>query len=560
MYQRGYQSYVLQQRDTTGDYLPFTFGPDVPGVTDQYAKTITPTVYSTLNYETTIASDHHLRGLAGYEQLHFSNQSLRGRRITTVAPVLTELSGYSAAGEQLYFTHPRLPGVPGPSEWAMQSLFGRVNYSYKGKYLLEGNIRYDGTSKVSPDYRWGLFPSVSAGWVVSEEPFFRNEFDWVSQFKLRASYGTLGNQDVGTYLYQDNLAINVNYPFGNTALSQGAVITTFRDQSLRWESTRVTDLGFDLNIRRGLLGVTFDWFRKLTYDILATQPIPASLGLGGPTTNDGKLENRGFELELTHQHHIGQVNYGANFQISTAKNKLLHIRTPNKGSMIREVGLPYDEHFLYEWDGIFQVEDINNPRVPRHVGNPTPREGDIKMKDQDKDGDVDTDDRIVVKGAYPDYLYSFGFNVDYKGVSLSTFFQGVKGLKNRVTGWGVEPFHQHAAPSTKWRNAWTPQNRSNTMPALYIQNYPGIQNYTASTYFLQDASYFRLKNIMLSYNFPRSLVSKVKLKDLSIYLSADNVFTITDYEGNDPERASTTGNFAAYPQARILNLGFNVKL
>jgi hypothetical protein len=139
-----------------------------------------------------------------------------------VAPVLTDLTGYTAAGEQLYFTHPRLPGLPGSSEWAMQSLFGRVNYSFKGKFLLEGNLRYDGTSKVSPEYRWGLFPSVSAGWLMSEENFFRNNLDWISNFKIRASYGTLGNQDVGTYLYQDNLAINVGYPFGNTTLQAGS--------------------------------------------------------------------------------------------------------------------------------------------------------------------------------------------------------------------------------------------------------------------------------------------------------------------------------------------------
>jgi hypothetical protein len=164
-----------------------------------------------------------------------------------------------------------------------------------------------------------------------------------------------------------------------------------------------------------------------------------------------------------------------------------------------------------------------------------------------------------VDGAYPDYIYSFGLNAAYKGFSLSAFFQGVEGLKNRVTGWGVDPFHQGSAPTTKWRNAWTPANPTNALPAMYIQGYSGVQNYAASTYYLMDASYFRMKNIVLSYAIPQSLLSRIKARDLTIYVSADNLFTITKYEGSDPERSSTTGNYAQYPQAKVFNVGLNIK-
>jgi TonB-linked SusC/RagA family outer membrane protein len=570
MYQHNYESFVLQEKAPTGDYAVFNFGPDIVGVTDQYSKTLQPTIYSTLTYNTTIGKGHTIKALAGYEQLSYSIQGLRGRRTSTVSQALTDLTGYSATGESLYFTHPRLPGAITPSEWAMRSLFGRINYDYQGKYLLEANLRYDGTSKVSPDYRWGLFPSLSAGWVVSKEKFLQNKFDWLSNLKLRGSLGVLGNQDIGTYLYQDVLTINnVLYPFGNQAAVQGAVINTFRDQSLQWESTRVLDFGFDLDIKKGLLGVTFDWFTKNTYDILASPPIPASIGLGSPTINNGKMRNRGIELALTHQQTIGQVSYGLNVLFSTSRNEVTDVRVPTIGNNVVQKGLPYNSYFLYEWDGIVQQGETPLSHSLTSTGL---KPGDIKMKDVSgpdgkPDGKITPDDRVVVKGAYPDYIYSFGGNVDYKGFGLSFFFQGVQGVKNRVGNWGIDPFMQGTAPTTDWRNAWTPQNPSNTMPAIYIKDYPHMNNYAGSTYYLKDASYLRLKNVMLSYTFPKALVARAKASGLTIYVSADNLLTFTKFKNGDPERPNyTTGdtnspstNFSQYPQTRILNLGLNVK-
>jgi len=569
MYQHPYSAYLLQEKDpATGDYVTGPtafFGPDYLGVTDQYSKTINPTVYSVLNYETKIASDHNIKALLGYEQLSNKFQTLRGRRLNGVSTALTELAGYTNTGEQINATYPRLPGLSSPYEWALQSVFGRLNYDYKGKYLLEANARYDGTSRVSPEYRWGFFPSVSAGWLASREDFL-SDVNWIGNLKLRASYGTLGNQEIGNYPYQNVLTVSgVSYPFGNTTATSAAVLNSYKDQSLRWESTRTMDYGIDFDLRKNLLGITFDWYRKTTFDILAAQPIPASLGLTAPTFNNGKMQAQGIELELRHQNKIGQFTYGLNAQISTAKNKVLDIKVPSLGTSINQVGLPYGSHYLYIWDGIFQVEDtITGAKIPKHVLNPNPKPGDLKMKDVSgpngvPDGIVDANDRVVVNGAYPDYIYSFGFNASYKGFTLTAFFQGVEGLKNRVTGWGVDPFHQGSAPAEKWRNAWTPQNRSNTLPGIYVQGYAGVNNYTGSTFYLMDASYLRLKNVVLSYTFDNALISRIKAKDLTIYLSADNLVTFTKYEGSDPERSSTTGNYAQYPQARIFNAGLNIK-
>ncbi|MCA5004727.1 SusC/RagA family TonB-linked outer membrane protein [Sphingobacterium bovistauri] len=557
MHQKPYDAYLLQGRDaSTGDYIKSSFGPDILGVTDQYSKSLTPTIYSVLNYNTSVGNGHNISALAGYEQVSYKIQSLRGRRTATAYPNLDELQGYLPSGETLYFTHPRLPSLITPSEWALQSFFARLAYNFQDRYILESNLRYDGTSKVSPDYRWGMFPSISGAWVASKEEFFNNAFPWLSEFKLRSSYGVLGNQDISTYAYQNVLDINgIYYSYDNSQLSQGAVVNRFMDQSLKWESTSIFNLGIDATLKNRVLGFTFDWFNKTSFDILAQQPIPASLGLSSPTVNDGKLRNKGIELNLFHQYKIGEVNYGLNAMISTAYNELLHIRVPNYGNRIREIGQPFDAHYLYVWDGVFQEEDINNPNVPEHQLNPNPRAGDLKMKDINGDGKVDVNDRQVVAGAYPDFTYSFGLNLGYKGFSLNAFFQGIEGVKNRVENWGVDPFMQGTAPTTEWRNAWTAENRSNEIPALYVAGYQGVANYKASTYYLRDASYLRLKNLMLSYDVPVSFMNKLKAKNAQIYFSADNLFTITEYKGADPERASTSGNFAQYPQAKIFSLG-----
>lgn len=561
MHQQPYSAYLLQETDpTTGDYKMATYGPDILGVTDQYSKNITPTIFSTLTYDTEFGKDHSFKALLGYEQLSYQYQVLRARRINTVDYNISDLKGYTADNQSLFFTHPRLPSLTEPTQWAMQSFFGRINYDFKNRYLVEANLRYDGTSKVSPDYRWGLFPSMSAGWLISEESFIKDQAKWINNLKARLSYGTLGNQDVGTYLYQDILTISgIYYPFDNKNLSQGAVLNSFRDQSLKWESTRILDLGFDFVMKDGLLGITFDWFNKTTFDILAAQPVPASLGLTQPTLNDGIMENKGIELQLSHQKKIGEFSYGANLLFSMFRNKLLHIKTPSKGTTINEEGLPYGSFYLYEWDGIFQVEDINNPDVPKHAKNPNPKAGDLKMKDQTNDKIIDESDRIVVDGVYPDFTYSLGFNLGYKNFNLTGFFQGVQGIKSRVYNWGVDPFMQGTAPTTEWRNAWTEENRSNTLPAIYCAGYAGVANYQGSTYYLKDASYLRLKNIQLTYSFPTNVVSKIKMKGLDVYLSGDNLLTLTKYKGSDPERASSAGNFSQYPQARIMNIGINVK-
>ncbi|MFC3809338.1 SusC/RagA family TonB-linked outer membrane protein [Lacihabitans lacunae] len=561
MHQQNYTAYSLHEKDpVTGDYLAIPKNADVLGVTDDYSKDYMKTFYSVGSYQTKLGENNNLNVMGGYEQNSFRHQQLRATRSNTVDPALTELQAYTATNQELFKQTARMLGYNAPYEWSLQSVFGRVNYSYKSKYLLEGNIRYDGTSRVSPSYRWGVFPSLSAGWVISDEDFVKDNADWLQNLKLRASYGVLGNSEIGAYAYQDNMDITVSYPYGST-LTQGAVVNTFRDQSLRWETTRIADIGLDLDIKNGLLGVTFDWFDKFTYNILAKQPIPASMGLADPTLNDGKMRNRGFELSLNHRNHIGKLNYSSYFQISQYKNEVVYISAPSIGNTIRAIGQPYNEMNLYIWDGIVQQSDLTSGKLPKSTLNPNQKAGDLKMKDLNNDGVIDGNDRQPVSGLYPKFAYDFGFNFGYKQFNLNIFFQGIEGQKSVMSFWGPQPFAGGMPPMTKWVNAWTPQNPTNELPALHTDGYAGVNSYSNSTYFLQDGSYLRLKSVMLSYAVPAKIANKIKAKDCSVFVSGDNLLTFTKFEGQDPERSLTSYQnvYLSYPQARILNFGLNVK-
>ncbi|MBX3242649.1 MAG: TonB-dependent receptor [Chitinophagaceae bacterium] len=533
------------------DYPYIDDGGKSGGVTDRYTQGVLPSLFSTLNYTTTLGKAHNINVLAGYEQQAFKTQFLQGSRLTFPTPSLAEINAGSPTGQSLSGTS---------TEWSLRSYFGRVSYDYEGKYLLEGNFRYDGSSRIASENRWGAFPSVSAGWRISRESFIQDKITWLDDLKIRGSFGTLGNQEIGLYPYQDILNLT-EYPYGSS-LQPATTLTRLTDKNIKWESTRVVNLGLDLEISKGLFGLTFDWFKKNTYDILTTQPVPGSLGLGGPVTNDGKLQNIGWETQLRHTNQIGEFGYSGYFLFSTFKNELLKIRVPTKG--VNEVGLPYGSYYMYEWVGIFQSQDDIDRSPSQPFFPPSP--GDLKIKDQNGDGVVNADDRVTVKGRFPDFTYSFGGNASWKGFGLSVFFQGTKGNKMPLNGWGIDPFIQGTPPTTKFRDAWSPTNPSNTVPAIYESwTYGGVSAYP-STYYLQDASYLRLKNVNLSYMLPKRVTDRLWSKGITVYVSGDNLLTFTKFEGADPETLSRTGStisgwgrFAQFPQVRIINFGVDVK-
>jgi len=516
------------------------------GLNQDNYRTNLYTLFSTVQYDKTMGS-HDFSVLGGYSQEYQKYSQLGGSRIGIPSPILNELNAGTPQGQSTRGT---------ANEWAIQSLFGRVNYSYEGKYLLEANLRYDGTSRIYSDNRWGLFPSVSAGWRLSQENFMQS-LDWLDDLKIRLSYGKLGNQEINNYPYQDILS-QANYAFGSS-LTPGAYVTRLTDKNLVWESTEVFNIGLDYSMLNDLFGFSLDVYRKNTTDILYTQPVPASVGLDAPTVNFGAMQNKGIDLELRHRHHIGEVNYRISGIFNTYRNEVTRLLSPAIGTYtLSREGEPWNSFYMLEWIGVFQSDEeiANSPTQPFN-----PKPGDLKFKDQDGNGSVGPEDRIIVDGAHPKFAYSFGLDVEYRQFDLTAFFQGVEGRKLYVNQFGSEPFYQAGAPPAKWRNAWTQENPTNELPHIYVggnSEYSPV-NGNVSTFFLQDASYFRLKNVQIGYNFPTARVSKIGLAGLRLFVAGDNLLTATKYDGADPERASN-GRYAQYPQVRIFSAGLNVKL
>lgn len=524
------------------------------GVSDSYQNDKMPTFYSTLNYNKTFGNKHNIGLLAGYNQEYFFTRNLGAYRRDFTFPILQQINAGGTDGQATSGT---------ASEWAIQSYFGRATYNYDSKYFFEANVRYDGTSRIHESNRWGMFPSVSAGWRLSEENFMQ-QFGWLDNLKLRASWGKLGNQNIGNYPYQDVLGL-ARYPLGSS-LNQGAIQTRLTDKDLRWETTTSSDIGVEMSVLKGLFSLEFDWYLKSTDGILAAAQIPASVGLSAPTVNYASMDNKGIELLLGHRNKIGEVSYSVSVNYSANRNKVTKVFAPNYGLQSVVEGQPINAYYMIEWDGIFQSQEEIDA-APTHQGSPQP--GDLRFKDLSgpngkPDMVIDAYDRTFVGNVQPKYTYGGTVNVEWRNWDVSAFFQGVQGSKQYLTWWAYYPFTQGTPPTTDWRNAWTPENKSQTMPALWSFSTYGYtpMSGTDNTFYLQDASYVRLKNIRVGYTLPRAFLQKIRLKQATVYFSGDNLFTSTDMKYIDPERVvdqwwSTRGS--VYPQAKTVSFGLDVK-
>lgn len=516
-----------------------------PGLNVGRADNTYAVFYSQLTYKRTFG-DHNIAAFAGIQQEQNSASNIDASRTQFATNDLRELNAGPVNGQTNDGTS---------SHWAISSYYGNVNYDYRDKYLLGASLRYDGTSRLPSDTRYGLFYSFSGGWRISQEKFLKN-VSWLNDLKIRGSWGQLGNQNIGTYPYQPTLN-NANYAFGGS-VSSGFVANTLVDPALTWETTRVLDLGIDFTALNNRLSFSADWFDKYTFNILRGSQVPLYVGLNPPTINDGALRNKGVEFALQYKDKIGaDFAYTVGFNFQTYRNKLEKYGSKDiSDHTIREEGHELDQYYMYVWDGIFQSQDEIN-KSPVQPVTPTP--GDLKIKDVNGDGKIDANDRTYIKGKYPTVQYAVNLGASWKGFDISAQLYGSCGQKLYVTGWGIEPFRQGSVPTTAWRNRWTPTHPTNTMPKIYVADgYAPVQNYP-STYFLKDATFFRLKSMQIGYSLATHLLSKVTIRSLRFYVAADNVFTISKFPGLDPERVGD-GNYTTYPQNRTITLGASIQL
>lgn len=458
-------------------------------------------------------------------------------------------------------------------EWGLMSAFFRANYAFKQRYLLEVNARYDGTSRIAKDSRWGVFPSFSLGWRVTEESWMKKlDWNWLNNLKLRGSYGILGNQNIDLYSYYAVLSTGKDYSFDNENLTAGAAQTKFSNVDLKWETTAIGDFGFDAMLFNGL-NVTFDWYKKRTYDILRRAQGNNLLALDAPYINSGEMVNKGVEIGLSYNGYVNSgkmkgLSYNAGVFFDRSRNELTKYGADyiSNGTICRE-GLPYESFYMLEAIGIFKDEE-DVAKSPKQYNDKT-LPGDIKFKDISgkdgvPDGKIDDYDRTVIDGRFPDFEYTINLGAAWKGFDFSLMGQGVQGVKHYAKDWGIQPFRQGTPISWDYiENMWTEDNPNGKYPRLYYDNMGGTKNTRASSFFLYNGSYFRLKNLTLGYTVPQDLTRKIKIEKLRVYFSGDNLLTITKFpQGGDPERNYTSKSntrLVYYPQNRIISFGVNLQ-
>ena len=461
------------------------------------------------------------------------------------------------------------------------SLLGRVIYSYDDRYLLTASFRRDGSSRFGANNRYGNFPSVALGWNIMNESFFEPLEKTFSNLKLRASYGVLGNQEIGDYQYNAAVASNVNYVIGNTQQRWfGSIQTAFASPNIKWETTKTMNIGVDAGFFGNKLNLTADYFVKKTTDVLLNVPIPGSAGsVSNPVVNAGTLRNNGVEIGLNYGNTVGKLNYNVFGTISAVRNKVIELGTgsqqifggqPNHHgatSTLTEAGGSIGSFYLIQALGIFNSqEEINAYAKDGQLIQPNAAPGDVKFFDKNGDGQINNLDRVNLGSPFPDFEYGLGFNANMHNFDLAVFFQGSQGNKiynGLAQDLQSTNLQMNYAKSTL--NAWTPTNHSN-IPRV-VANDPNLNSQTSSR-FLEDGSYFRMKTVQLGYTLKDDFAKKLKISSFRTYVSADNLFTITNYSGFNPDLGRTGSIFdrgvdyghVAYPLARTISLGIQLTL
>ncbi len=448
------------------------------------------------------------------------------------------------------------------TEWGLRSYFGRVNYDYDGKYLFEANVRVDGSSRFLND-KWGTFPSFSAGWVMSNEDFLQNAAI-VDFLKIRASWGQLGNQNIGNFTYAKQLSLSQAYNFGGSVVS-GVAQTTLGNEDLTWETSTMTNIGIDLAIFNNF-NIVADYFIRDTKDILFEVPISSLSGFNSQISNASTVRNEGWELGVDYDQNFSDFRVTVGGNVSHV-NSVVTILNPGiaagevdrliSGRRIIERGSPINALYGLRSIGIFQT-DAEVAGAPDHLGlNRNFGAGDLRFEDINGDGVIDADDRVVIGKDDPTWTYGFTFSVAWRGFDIAGIFQGASDFNSYGYGEISQPFFNTAGLHTSWLNRWTPENPNTSVPRIYDTSGPSTA--MDNSYFVLDRSYFRFKNLQIGYNFPASITDKTFVSRLRVFVNGTNLFTSTDFPFLDPERrAGASRGATSFPNSRVITGGISV--
>ncbi|MAW95434.1 MULTISPECIES: TonB-dependent receptor [unclassified Leeuwenhoekiella] len=556
----------LYSRTKRVDFVPGGVYGENRDTRDEMRKSLDLNTQFIAEYTNTFADKHDLNVLLGVSNENHSDRGIGIFRINTDPDLGTPIS-------ETTITDASYNSNQSSSKNSLNSAFGRASYTFDNRYTAEFSFRYDGSSKFRKDLRWGFFPSASLIYNVTNEDFLENYKDNYGSVKFRGSYGVLGNQNVGDFQYQTTYFTFQNaYAYNNEAVSGTGY--DFANPDLQWERAATLNLGVDLDFFNKSLYVSFDWFNKITRDILVAPVVPGVFGTDLPDFNAGEVRSYGWELSATYRHTGKLFSHTLTANIGDTQNEVLafqdneSLRRLEELQVILREGLPYRSYVGLKRAGIFQsFAEIENSAVP--VGlSPVP--GDNKYVDLNEDGVIDDDDQFIFGNPFPRYTFGLTYNVEVKGFDLSVFVQGVGKRTMMVRGEQVEPFHfgYGATMYTHQLDYWTPQNPDAYFPRLANNGtQSNTNNYRrGSDMYLFDGAYARLKNVQLGYTIPQSSMESIGIQKARFYLSGSNLLTLAKTDWLDPELSEFDSNLSdsgansarAYPTLIYYGLGLDI--
>jgi TonB-linked SusC/RagA family outer membrane protein len=558
-------------------YLSGNNNADHTSVTAYKGNNTTWQIENTLTYDK-IFGKHTIGVVLGQSALKFKGDELGGSHWNLVNVDKPSIN-YTTGGDLEISTDAdgKMTGAKslvgawgGPYvEHRLSSLFARLSYNYDERYMLQATIRRDGSSRFGSNNKYGTFPSFSVGWNIMNEKFMENTRDWLTNLKLRASWGKNGNDNIGDFAYTTLTAMggSSNYYYGQTAtMIYGSKANRLANEDLKWEESEQTDLGLDFGFWNNKLTFSVDYYIKKTNGMIIEMPIPSYVGEARPLANVGDMENKGIEFELGYKWNISDAHFAIKANASYLKNELKNLGNDtgflnygisqfSDGGTRAENGQPFPFFYGYKTDGILQNQAEADAYNSKYGTSSKP--GDFRFVDTNGDNKITSDDRTNIGNGVPDWTFGLNFDAEWKGFDLSLFFQGVSGADVFDA-----TYRQDIASGNypTWvLQRWTGEGTSNTVPTL-----GDSKNWVCSDMYIQDGSYLRLKNLTLGYTLPRYLTNKIGISRLRIYGRAENLFTWTKYWGFDPEIGSGSTSlgvdYGVYPQARTYTIGFNVSL